>query len=185
MLRVLVVIIASAFSAAIWAGDLPDTKLTPGAINPDVNQSNIEATICKRGWTSTIRPPVSYADQLKVGQIGQYRYADTDPAHYEEDHLISLGLGGDPLSPKNLWPQPNSGKWNFDMKNKLENVLNKLVCARRMTLAEAQREIRTDWTAAFKRHVVDPAATEGLENAGARRSPEGIIKTKGPCCRVP
>jgi hypothetical protein len=28
-----------------------------------------------------------------------------NPKDYEEDHLISLELGGAPRDPKNLWPQ--------------------------------------------------------------------------------
>src|SRR5216683_2609243 len=27
------------------------------------------------------------------------------PAHYEEDHLVSLELGGHPRDPRNLWPE--------------------------------------------------------------------------------
>ncbi|MGH7883797.1 MAG: hypothetical protein ACREN8_13000 [Candidatus Dormibacteraceae bacterium] len=36
---------------------LPDASCTPGAANLQVNQANIQSTICKRGWSKTIRPP--------------------------------------------------------------------------------------------------------------------------------
>ena len=36
---------------------LPDPKLTPGAVNPDVTQQTIETTICVRGWTRLVRAP--------------------------------------------------------------------------------------------------------------------------------
>jgi hypothetical protein len=39
---------------------LADPARTPGVLNPDVTQANIRSTICRRGWTSTIRPPSSY-----------------------------------------------------------------------------------------------------------------------------
>ena len=41
----------------VGAFPLPDRHCTPGAINPQVTQSNIGSTICKSGYTSTIRPP--------------------------------------------------------------------------------------------------------------------------------
>jgi hypothetical protein len=39
------------------------------------------------------------------------------------------------------------------MKDDLENVLKKRVCVGQMTLSEAQRAIRSDWTAAYKKYV--------------------------------
>jgi hypothetical protein len=52
------------------------------------------------------RAPASYTSALKRRQIAQLGYVDTNPRHYQEDHLISLSLGGNPTSPLNLWPQP-------------------------------------------------------------------------------
>ena len=46
-------------------GILADPVRTPGVLNPDVTQANIRSTICRHGWTSTIRPPSSYTDALK------------------------------------------------------------------------------------------------------------------------
>jgi hypothetical protein len=44
----------------------PDPTLTPGAINPDITQATIAATICNPRWsTKTIRPPASYTNTLK------------------------------------------------------------------------------------------------------------------------
>ena len=34
-----------------------DIARSPGVLNPDITQQNIAATICKHGWTKTIRPP--------------------------------------------------------------------------------------------------------------------------------
>jgi hypothetical protein len=44
---------------------MPDPKITPGALNPKVRQSTIKKTICVRGGTKTVRPPVSYTNALK------------------------------------------------------------------------------------------------------------------------
>src|SRR5258708_5170319 len=73
---------------------LPDPNCTPGVINSTVTQANSTTTICISGFTKTIRPPASYTNNLKREQIKKYGYTDTNPHDYEEDHLISLELGG-------------------------------------------------------------------------------------------
>src|SRR5580765_8355889 len=65
----------------------------PGAVNRHVVQSNIQKTVCVKGYTKTIRPPVSYTDKLKRQQIAQLGYSDTKQSSYEEDHFIPLVLG--------------------------------------------------------------------------------------------
>ena len=137
----------------------PNAKLTPGATNPGVTQANIGENVCKKGWsTSSIRPPTGYTNKLKAQQIKQYGYRDTKPADYEEDHLISLEIGGNPTDPKNLWPEPYSlnvgGKqMGARQKDKVEDRLHVLVCSGTLTLAEAQKMISTDWTAAYRKYV--------------------------------
>ena len=83
----------------------PDPETTPGVTNPQVTQANIQQTICVRGWTRTIRPSRSYTDTLKTRQLQGTRFTDKNSAHYEEDHFISLELGGHPRDAKNLWPE--------------------------------------------------------------------------------
>ena len=84
---------------------LADPVRTPGVLNPDVTQANIRSTICRRGWTDTIRPPVDYTNALKSRQMRQYGETGS-LSDYQEDHLISLELGGNPTDPRNLWPEP-------------------------------------------------------------------------------
>jgi hypothetical protein len=114
---------------------LADPVRTPGILNPDVTQANIRSTICRRGWTATIRPPVSYTNDLKQAQMREYGEAGS-LSDYQEDHLISLELGGDPRDPRNLWPEPYPRAREVDS---IENDLNAQVCAGTLTLAEAQR----------------------------------------------
>ena len=47
-------------------------QLTPGVLNAAVTQATIRATICRHGWTRTIRPPVSYTNDLKRKGLRQY-----------------------------------------------------------------------------------------------------------------
>jgi len=67
---------------------------TPGARCSRVTQATISRTICVRGWTATIRPSSSYTSALKRARLAAWHYADQNPSDYEEDHLISLELGG-------------------------------------------------------------------------------------------
>jgi hypothetical protein len=108
---------------------------TPGVLNPAVTQATIGATICRRGWTRTIRPPVSYTNDLKRRQLREYGLRGP-PSAYQEDHLVSLELGGDPRDPRNLWPEPYPRASAVD---RIENDLNHHVCEGSMSLAEAQR----------------------------------------------
>lgn len=134
---------------------LPDPRRTPGAINPAVNQSDIHSTICVSGWTATVRPSSTYTTDLKVKQLASgYAYrGDTSTADYEEDHLISLEIGGSPTSELNLWPEPYNTPDGARVKDVVENKLHDLVCAGSITLATAQHAIASNWWTAYLTYV--------------------------------
>src|ERR1035437_3746664 len=133
----------------------PDPALTPGALNPAVTQATIGSTICVSGWTATIRPSSSYTTRLKIAQIVAYGYSDTSTSAYEEDHLISLELGGAPSDPRNLWPEPytmslaDGRPTGARTKDTFESKLKKDVCAGTISLAEAQADIGVYWVHAY------------------------------------
>lgn len=135
------------------ANALPRRALTPGAINPAVTPATIYSTICRPGWTRTVRPPEATTERLKRVQIRDYGYRDHRLRDYEEDHLIPLELGGSPSSPRNLWPEPHfvEGGWGSYRKDRLENRLRWLVCHGRLRLSTARRWIAADWVAAYRR----------------------------------
>jgi hypothetical protein len=120
---------------------LPDPVCTPGATNPAAAQATLASTVCPRGWTATVRPPESYTQRLKRGQMRAYGWS-LPPSGYEEDHLIPLELGGAPSDPRNLWPEPGESN---NPKDKVENAAHSSVCAGRMQLIDAQRAIAADW----------------------------------------
>jgi hypothetical protein len=109
--------------------------LTPGVANPDVTQETIGQTICAGGWTKTIRPPTEYTNALKTEQMEAYRRPGTQ-ADYQEDHLISLEVGGDPTDPRNLWPEPTDRAVQVD---DIEDELNHQICSGQISLEEGQR----------------------------------------------
>jgi hypothetical protein len=111
-----------------------DPVRSPGVLNPDVTQANIDSTICMHGWTRTIRPPTSYTNDLKRKQMREYG-VEGSLSDYQEDHLISLELGGHPTDPRNLWPEPYPRASEVDS---IENELNAKVCAGELTLEEAR-----------------------------------------------
>jgi hypothetical protein len=114
---------------------LASVTRTPGVLNPAVTPATVGSTICTHGWTSTVRPPTTYTSALKVRQMSEYGEAGS-PGAYQEDHLISLELGGDPTDPRNLWPEPYPRAAQVD---RIENELNAQVCSGGLSLADAQR----------------------------------------------
>jgi hypothetical protein len=54
---------------------------------------------------------------------------------FQEDHLISLELGGHPTDPRNLWPEPYPRASEVDA---IENELNGKVCSGELSLEAAQ-----------------------------------------------
>jgi hypothetical protein len=126
---------------------LPDPNCTPGEIDASVTQDNIFMTICHAGYTQTVRPAVSYTNALKKQQINDYGYEDTNMKDYEEDHFISLELGGSPANPKNLWPEPHP---SYNEKDKVENYLHSQICSGKLSLIQAQAEITNNWYAVYQ-----------------------------------
>ena len=158
----------------------PRPDAFPGATNPKITPANMNQNICKKGWsTKSIRPTTSYTNTLKATQLqalddtltnklprvktlsGTTTRPDirkciarsSNPSCYEEDHLISLELGGHPTSPDNLWPEPWFGNWNAKVKDALENRLHKMVCDGDISLRDAQKAIATDWIGAYKQYL--------------------------------
>jgi hypothetical protein len=138
------------------AGDyLPDPHCTPGATNPKVTQADLASTICKTGYTASIRPPAGITGREKKASEAAYGFHGK-ASTTEYDHLISLELGGDPNSPLNLWPEPNKARapGTTNPKDHVENTLKTLICDAvhgkpYLPLAKAQYLIATNWTTAL------------------------------------
>ena len=141
----LVAMSPSLLSAAVRNPSLPIASRTPGAIDPRVTQQNLRTTICVSGYTHA----------LKVRQLhsGYAVGGDFSTSDYEEDHLISLELGGSPTAERNLWPEPYSSVNGARTKDTLENRLHVLVCAGIVPLAVAQRAIAKNWITAYRVYV--------------------------------
>jgi hypothetical protein len=138
---------------------LPDPRCTPGATDPRVTQDDIATTICVRGYTARVRPPVGETDRAKHALM--LAYGQTRPN--ELDHLVPLELGGS-SDVGNLWPEPPPSP---NPKDRVEGELHDMVCAAvwhpgsaYLPLDRAQRLIAEDWTTAVtagKREMVRSA----------------------------
>jgi hypothetical protein len=135
--------------AELPPGVLPRHQLTPSAIDPRVTQSNIRNTICRRGYTRSVRPPFEYTNAMKH-RIMRICGAKGSIHDYELDHLIPLELGGCPDCEANLWPEPRNVFPGASEKDEVESYLHAQVCSGAMPLAEAQRAIAADWYAVYE-----------------------------------
>ena len=128
---------------------LPDPRCTPGALSPAVSQRDLSSTICRSGYSESVRPSESITEREKRASLAAY--GDRGPLHdYEYDHLVSLELGGAPNDARNLWPEPGASP---NPKDSLEDRLHTLVCHGKLTLSAAQAAIAHDWVGAYHRYL--------------------------------
>jgi hypothetical protein len=115
---------------------LPDSECTPGAV------LNVTlADICASGYTKTVR---NVSQSTKEEVYREYGVTHRDPYEYEVDHLIPLELGGS-NDISNLWPEIDEPQPGYHEKDRVENFLHDQVCHGNIPLAEAQRQIATNW----------------------------------------
>jgi len=120
---------------------------TPGAVDPQITQENVADTICRPGYTKTVRPPVSYTGRIKRQRMDEYHLPGV-LSDYELDHIVPLELGGCPDCLTNLWmePWPSPGAHE---KDRVEDALHREVCRGQISLTEAQRQIMDDWYSVY------------------------------------
>jgi hypothetical protein len=144
----------------------PDPHCTPGVLNPAVTQATITSTVCRSGWTSTVRPPRSITEPEKLASMAAYNLRGS-ASLYEYDHYVPLELGGALNDPRNLWPEPDyatrSGFY-LNPKDRLENALKRMVCRNATTLAQAQRLIAFNWVAAYNQLHIGGYAGVGTDS---------------------
>ncbi|HET9216120.1 MAG TPA: hypothetical protein VFR18_04025 [Terriglobia bacterium] len=132
----------SAFN--VGAAPVPNQELTPGAIRTVTRED-----ICSPGVADDFYPiPGPMASTV----FESYRIANPRPRSYEVDYLITPALGG-AGDIRNLWPQPYaSGVWNAHVKDALEAHLHHMVCAGKLELEIAQRDIAGNWINAYRKY---------------------------------
>jgi hypothetical protein len=127
--------------------------LSTEVLNPDVHQETIQQTICVSGYTASVRPSTTYTNGVKLKLLREQGLPQETTKEYELDHHIPLALGGHPRNPRNLILQRWDGPDGAKAKDRLEVRLQKLVCAGKVSLGIAQRDIYLDWQGAFRKYV--------------------------------
>ncbi len=135
--------------AARMVGQLPDPHCTPGDEDHSVTQDNIHQTICRSGWSTSVRPPVSVTEPMKLQLMAAYGMAGVPLSTVTLDHLVPLEVSG-ATDQANLWPEPADQARTKDL---LENRLHQLVCDGQVSLADAVHAIASDWVGASARYL--------------------------------
>ena len=139
--------IIAAVGAVLLVGGI-EVRADP-AINPAVTQETIGETICAPGYAAKVRPPWYILARFKFKLLTQRGESWRDARKYQLDHIISLCLGGAPRDLSNLQLQT----WE-EAKEKDHVKIQACRCVSNgmVTLAEAQRDLATDWRAAFQKY---------------------------------
>ena len=116
---------------------LNDTVLTPGAI-----ATSDTAVVCHR-TTAALRH-VTLAMHHAI--FAAYGIPWAQHARYEDDHLVSLELGGRNDN-ANRWPQPYPQAYS---KDSVENWAHRQACRGKRSLADLQRQLVTDWVVLYR-----------------------------------
>jgi hypothetical protein len=141
----------------IWSGWTvrrarpPEAEIAPAAAwTPGSVSALTRDAVCSAPGGEAPSPVVSASVAREV--FRRYGIHNPRPRSYELDYLIPPALGGTG-DPRNLWPQPYSaGVWNARVKDALEDRLRSLVCEGNLDLAIAQRDLASDWIAAYKKY---------------------------------
>jgi hypothetical protein len=124
---------------------LPDPIVTPGDAQ-NVSLAEIKKLRSAPARLSNIPSDVKRKVFLSYG-------LRVDETNYQLDHLIPLLLGGSDAA-KNLWPHSRKGSfWTVEKKLALEKRIYRLVCAGRLSLMAARREVASNWPKAYRKYV--------------------------------
>jgi hypothetical protein len=129
---------------AVERGAVPDLKLTPGA-----TRRVTVSDVCSMAHEEVIG---EVSTSLRQEVFQEYGIMSPHAEDYEIDYLIAPGLGG-VEDIHNLWPEPYTSRtWNAHVKDALEERLHQMVCSGKLDLPTAQRDIATNWIAAYKKY---------------------------------
>lgn len=123
--------------------DKPDARFTPGAVI-----GIARSQVCEE----SVETPMAIPAAMKTRVLQMYGVPGSSSDAYEVDYLITPELGG-ATDVRNLWPEPyDHTVWNAHVKDRLENRLREMVCRGDIDLSTAQRDISTDWIAAYRKY---------------------------------
>ena len=156
-IAVLILLLAALF--ILWSPlgraqgqNIPDPKLTPGETRKITLKELCTPGVAKayRNVTKAVKKKVYASYGIPGGNHTGYCAVKGGCVI---DHLIAEEDGGT-NGIKNLMPMRYSyGTCNAKHKDRLENKLHKLMCARVITIEQAQDEQRNDWRIGYTTYV--------------------------------
>ncbi len=154
---------------------LPVASITPGATS--------DVTVDQLCSGATRARPITVAMRAQV--LSAYGVQDVPTDQYELDYLITPELGG-ATDVRNLWPQGyGSPIWNARVKDELEELLPRLVCSRQVDLETAQRDMASDWIAAYKKYFKTDVPLEAHRGPAIDRDKEiYLVATAVPALEI-
>jgi hypothetical protein len=145
------IIILLALCCVAYAGDLPDSSLTPGQADPTLTKEKLCSKTFRTGSVRNVPQSVRTAAFKEYGITCPTTGPKSCAKLYELDHLIDLWNGGS-NDLKNLWPQSRTNTiWSAGVKDRLELRLHKVMCSGTMSLDDSQTCISKDWIACYQR----------------------------------
>jgi hypothetical protein len=127
---------------------LPDRRCSPGAYYTRLTR----AVLCSSRFHTSLIGRLSRAKKHAVEReyrlpTGHFGYA------LQIDHIVPVRVGGS-NNIANLYPEEAAfanGSPGFPVKDRLETRLRALVCARRIGLRSAQRQIAANWEKLYRK----------------------------------
>jgi hypothetical protein len=135
---------------ALVLAEEPNARFTPGAV-----VATTQSQVC------SAETPAVIPAAMRTRVLQLYGVSGEQSNAFEVDYLITPELGG-ATDIRNLWPEPyDHAVWNAHVKDHLENRLREMVCHGDIDLATAQRDLSTDWIAAYRKyfHADTPIVT--------------------------
>jgi hypothetical protein len=123
-------------------GALSDRRCSPGAYSSKLTKAVICSPDFRTGPIRSVSDSVKHQVEIEYG-LEPKQYGST----LEIDHIVSLELGGS-NDPANLYPEEATFADHtpgYHIKDVLENAVHKAVCAGKIGLRTAQREIARNW----------------------------------------
>ena len=134
---------------------VPDVAISPGVVDSSITGAEVAArSVAERTKESV------YAEYHVTAEQRDNERQAIHGAPFEIDHDVSLELGGSNAI-GNLWVEPYFGPYNAHDKDRLENYLHKQVKTGKLTLAQAQDDIRGyHWPWSYVHYFGLPASAQ-------------------------
>ena len=138
-------LVCGCFAAALAAPSIAMAQRPSGYKTPGATAKVKIEQLCAPDFAQSVKPVSNWQRTQALERYG----LRPDTFSGELDHLVPVSLGGS-NDPDNLWPFRASGAFTLEAKQALASKLQGLVCARKLSLKDAQDAFRKDWTMAYQ-----------------------------------